>query len=198
MVRLMMVSFGSSYFNAFPAVQVWFMVLAPLGTDLSLEKLADKADRILKMTHPQWQLFIHPMQTGISGLVPIRLFYITDCACGLCFLVDTDAEVSIIPPTNTERKYPHASLTLQVVNNSRIATFGTRSLSLDISLRRTFHWILVLVDVEKLILGADLLCHFNILVDMRQIRLFDALTQCKFMVSEPKEPHPVHLSCMYK
>lgn len=81
--------------------------------------------------------------TGISGLIPSHLFYVTDRACGLRFLVDTGAELSVIAPVSAEQKtstHLHTSLTLQVVNSSSITTFGTRSLSLD--LRRTFRGIL--------------------------------------------------------
>ena len=68
--------------------------------------------------------------TGVPGPVPSRLFHIMDQACGLRFLVDTGAEVSVLPPSCTERKCPHDSLTLQAVNSTPITTYGTRSLTL--------------------------------------------------------------------
>ena len=117
--------------------------------------------------------------TGVPGLVPSRLFYVTDRSCGICFLVDTGAEVSVLPPSHTERKHPHDNLKLQAVNKSRITTYGTRSLTLDLGLRRTFRWIFIIADVEKPILGADFLRYFNLLVDMRGLRLLDTQTQLK-------------------
>ena len=42
---------------------------------------------------------------SVTGQSQSRLFYITDCKSGLHLLVDTGAEVSVVPPTNTERKH---------------------------------------------------------------------------------------------
>jgi hypothetical protein len=55
--------------------------------------------------------------TGIPGLVPSHLFFIMDHNQGLRFLVDTGAEVSVLPPTCADRRHPSESLTLQAVND---------------------------------------------------------------------------------
>ena len=36
--------------------------------------------------------------TSVAGLLPSRLFFVADCSTGLRFLVDTGAEVSVVPP----------------------------------------------------------------------------------------------------
>lgn len=87
--------------------------------------------------------------------------------------------MSIIPPSSTERKRPHESLTLQAVNSTPIVTYGTRSLTLDLGLRHTFRWVFILANVEKPILGADFLRHFNLSVDMKHTRLTDDQTQLR-------------------
>ena len=127
--------------------------------------------------------------TGVTGLVPSRLFYVSNRTCGLCLLVDTGAEV---PPSPTERKCPHANLTLQAVNGSPIATYGTRSLTLDLGLRRTFRWVFIVADVERPILGADFLRNFHLLVDMNSARLIDLDTQLHIqgLKSQATSPHP--------
>ena len=56
--------------------------------------------------------------TNVVGLLPSRLFYVTDCASGLRFLVDTGAEVSVIPPSRTERIHQQDNLSLQAANNN--------------------------------------------------------------------------------
>ncbi|BHF62508.1 hypothetical protein SprV_0200549000 [Sparganum proliferum] len=66
--------------------------------------------------------------------------------------------------------------TFYAVNSSPITTFGFRSLSLDIGLRRLFPWIFVVADVPTAILGADFLAAFDLLVDCRQLRLHDRAT----------------------
>ncbi|BHF81006.1 hypothetical protein SprV_0702413500 [Sparganum proliferum] len=88
----------------------------------------------------------------------------------------TIAQISVIPPTPDERRCPNHGLYLQAVNSSPIATFGFRSLSLDIGLRRLFPWIFVVADIPCAILGADFLAAFDLLVDCRQSRLRDKTT----------------------
>ncbi|BHF67588.1 hypothetical protein SprV_0301061500 [Sparganum proliferum] len=56
------------------------------------------------------------------------------------------------------------------------ATFGFRSISLDIGLRRLFPWIFVVADVPTAILAADFLAAFELLGDWRQLRLYDRAT----------------------
>ena len=46
------------------------------------------------------------MATSVTGHNPSRLFYITDRSTNLRFLVDTGAQVSVIPPTPVQRKHP--------------------------------------------------------------------------------------------
>ena len=50
-----------------------------------------------------------------------RLFYVTDHTTGTHFLVDTSADVSVIPPSATENCKP-ASMILQAVNKSAISS----------------------------------------------------------------------------
>ncbi|BHF71607.1 hypothetical protein SprV_0401466700 [Sparganum proliferum] len=98
-----------------------------------------------------------------------------DNTSGRRFLVDTGAQISVIPPTPADRRCPNHGLYFQAVNSS-IATFGFRSLSLDIGLRRLFPWIFVVADIPCAILGADFLAAFDLLVDCRQSRLHDKTT----------------------
>ena len=106
--------------------------------------------------------------------------------------MDTGAQVSVIPPTPTQRKHTHDNFQLQAVNNSPITTYGNQSLTLDLGLRRTFRWIFVIADVQSPILGADFLRHFGLLVDLRHSRLFDGITQLKVqgIVSTITSPSP--------
>nr|VZI24196.1 unnamed protein product [Spirometra erinaceieuropaei] len=107
---------------------------------------------------------------------PGHTFYVRDTRSGRRFLVDTGAQLSVIPPTPVDRRCPNPGLFLQAVNTSLITTFGTCSLSLDIGLRRLFPWVFVVADVPCAILGADFLAAFDLLVDCRQSRLHDKTT----------------------
>ena len=69
------------------------------------------------------------MATGAAGhKQPSCLFYVTEHSTGLQFLVDTGAEVSIVPPTPTDCLHQQTGPSLQVVNNTTIATYSTHSL----------------------------------------------------------------------
>ena len=92
------------------------------------------------------------------------------------FLVDTGADVSVIPPTSSENKCP-SRYSLQAANGTHITTYGTRSVTLDLGLRRNFPWIFVVADVTTPILGADFLAHFQLGIDLHNRQLHDHVTQ---------------------
>ncbi len=121
------------------------------------------------------------MATSGSGLYTCRLLHITDCSNHLTFLVDTGAQISVLPPTHTDRLRKQEGRNLSAVNGTGIATYGTHSLTLDLSLRRTFRWIFVIADVQKPLLGADFLHHFGLLVDLTNGKLVDTNTQLSIM-----------------
>ena len=94
------------------------------------------------------------------------------------FLVDTGAEVSVLPATSADRRHPPLpDRSLSAVNGSSIATYGTRSLTVSLGLRRRFRWIFVVADVQQAILGADFLHFHRLNVDMRARSLVDGVTQ---------------------
>ena len=130
--------------------------------------------------------------TGVPGQNPSRLFYVTDRLSGTRFLVDTGAEVSVIPPSQAERKHKQEEYTLQAVNHTAIPTFGNRSLTLDIGLRRTFRWIFVIADLKNPILGADFLRHYSLMVDVKRNKLLDSLTQLEIqgVTAQASSPSP--------
>ena len=67
-------------------------------------------------------------------------------------------------------------MTLKAANGSIINTYGRRSLTLNLSLRRKCQWIFVIADVSTPIIGADFLRHFRLLVDMHRYKLIDCVT----------------------
>ena len=116
------------------------------------------------------------MATSLPGTSPpSRLFYVTDRPSGTRFLVDTGADISIIPPSPAEKRHL-SSRTLQAVNHTSIQTYGEKSLTLDIGLRRTFRWIFVIADLPMPILGADFLANFGLKVDVAHRQLIDTTT----------------------
>ena len=111
-------------------------------------------------------------------LAPTHVAYCTSLTAqtNSPFLVDTGAQVSVLPPTRSDRLCKQAGYTLSAVNSTTIATYGTRSLTLNLGLRRTFCWIFIIADVSKPLLSADFLHHFGLLVDIAHGKLVDTNT----------------------
>lgn len=104
-----------------------------------------------------------------------RLFYITERTTGTRFLVDTGAEISVFPASAKDRLSPTWFM-LRAANKTDIKTFGEKSLTLDLGLRRVYRWIFVKADVSLPILGADFLGQFSLAVDVKHRRLIDLET----------------------
>lgn len=79
-------------------------------------------------------------------------------------------------------------LTLSASNLSRIDTYGTHSVILDLRLRWPFAWAFTVVNVEMAFFGADFLTHFNLVIDLQQQQLINALTSLSlkgFVIDTP-------------
>nr|VZI36150.1 unnamed protein product [Spirometra erinaceieuropaei] len=105
----------------------------------------------------------------------LAVFFLWDRIAGAKFLVDSSAEVRVVPPTPAERK-TRSSFCPTAANNSSIPTFGQRSITLDLGLRQIFRWVFFIADVSVTLIGADFLAHFNLLVDLKNRRLVDCIT----------------------
>ncbi|CAH8500953.1 unnamed protein product [Schistosoma haematobium] len=100
-----------------------------------------------------------------------RLLYVTDKRTGTQFLVDTGAEVSVVPPTALEKSTPDPKLKLQAANRSDIKTYGKRRLQLNFGPKSNFSWSFIIADVLVPIIGIDFLQFHKILVDVRNRKL---------------------------
>ncbi|VDL64552.1 unnamed protein product, partial [Hymenolepis diminuta] len=108
----------------------------------------------------------------VSGHSRNRLF-LQDRNSGTSYLIDSGAEISVLPSTRNSSDHP---LILAAAKGSPIKTYGQKSVTLDLGLRRTFRWIFTIADVSNPIIGADFLCHFGLLLDLRRKKLLDPLT----------------------
>ncbi|GBL87037.1 Transposon Ty3-G Gag-Pol polyprotein [Araneus ventricosus] len=115
------------------------------------------------------------MAADVKGQNNCRLV-IHDRPSGLNFLVDTGADISVVPPSSAERCKPKSLLNLLAANGTKINTYGTRNLSLNIGLRRIFPWSFIIADVSRPILGADFLTHYGIIIDLKSKCLKDQQT----------------------
>lgn len=107
-----------------------------------------------------------------------RLF-IRDRNTNIRFLIDTGADVSLLPPTTIERRKTsqvQTSITLFAANGTKIPTHGHKNITLNLGLRREFQWPFIIADLTKPIIGADFLKHFGLVVDLQNKRLIDRKT----------------------
>ncbi|CAB0043828.1 unnamed protein product [Trichogramma brassicae] len=106
-----------------------------------------------------------------------RRLYVTDRTHKIRFLIDSGSVLSILPRTVVRKPLQRKTLELQAANGTTIATYGQHSLTLNLGLRRPFEWAFTIIaGVDVAIIGADLLSHFGLLIDLRNRRLLDKQT----------------------
>lgn len=123
-----------------------------------------------------------------------RLF-IKDPLTKIQFLVDTGADVSVIPykpdfqPTQPQQQ-------LSAANGSKINVYGTKLLRLGLGLRRNFDHVFLQATVTKPIIGADFLKKYGLMVDLQGQRLVDSTTNLEanaILINDPS-PTPKHFA----
>ncbi|CAH8536585.1 unnamed protein product [Dicrocoelium dendriticum] len=114
--------------------------------------------------------------TDATGQHQSRLIRVRDLTSGTEFLVDTGAEVSVIPRSSDEVVSPSPTK-LRAANGTPIATFGEKLLTLNLGLRRTFRWPFIIAAVPFAIIGIDFLQRFDLIVDAKRKKLIDSRTQ---------------------
>ncbi|UYV64860.1 hypothetical protein LAZ67_3002191 [Cordylochernes scorpioides] len=102
-----------------------------------------------------------------------RLF-VTDAKTGMRFLIDSGADVSLIPFKGNVT--PTEDIQLYAANGSLIPTYGFQILDVNLGLRRNFKWRFIKARVSKGILGADFLKEHNLLIDLKNRQLVDGCT----------------------
>lgn len=113
-------------------------------------------------------------EVGLS--VNNRLF-VTDLQSKINFLVDTGADLSLLPPNNKDKITASTEYFLYAANNTKIKTYGEKIITLNLGLRRSFTWSFLVADVSKPIIGADFLRKFGLLVDLKKKKLIDTTTK---------------------
>ncbi|GFQ94633.1 retrovirus-related Pol polyprotein from transposon 297, partial [Trichonephila clavata] len=105
----------------------------------------------------------------------INRLYLLDINSRSKYLIDTVAEVSVIPLTTVSKHLPPASLPLFAATGTVISTYGQKLATLDLGLRRVFKLPFIIAEVSQPIIGADFLRHYGLLVDIRHGCLVDSL-----------------------
>ena len=144
--------------------------------------------------HPSANSATHPSHPG---------FFIKDELSDYRFLVDTGAFRSILPPSRgnnpTLQRYAPlgallsinqklSSAALVAANGTAIHTYGEQEVNIRLS-GQTYVWTFIIADVRHLLLGADFLPHYNLVVDVTCHRLLntDTYTSVPLCISNVEE-----------
>lgn len=109
---------------------------------------------------------------------------VTDDTSGLRFLIDSGANVSVLPRWAVRAKNSVCDdYKLYAANGTPIRTYGLHSMTLNLRLRRAFQWTFIVADVKQPIIGADFFSRFQLLVDFSSKRLVDQVTNINIVAS---------------
>ena len=100
------------------------------------------------------------------------LLHVTDIRRQEQWLVDGGALVSIVPPTQQQRRQGPTGCQLRAANGSDIACYGTTSRTITIG-KTDFTFDFVIADVRNRIIGADFLAHFYLAPNHRDASLIN-------------------------
>lgn len=115
-------------------------------------------------------------ETAAVGSINQKRLIITDRRSGLHFLCDTGSDISALPRAAIKHTTKASSFKVYAANQSEIATYGEKRLTLNLGLRRDFTWDFIVANVSQPILGADFMYAHNLLPDLRNRRLTDGST----------------------
>ena len=112
----------------------------------------------------------------LGGVQSSRLI-IPDYRNKLHFLIDTGADISVLPLSSAKGNVTPANFKVYAADGTPIPTFGSRTLTLNLGLRRPYTWTFTVARVQQPIIGADFLRHHGLLVDLKQRRIIDDCTK---------------------
>lgn len=130
--------------------------------------------------------------TPVSYPKPRRLPYVTEKSTGTHFLVDTAAQVSLLPCVSSDLTNP-CHVRLRAANGTCIHTYGTHKLTLDLGLSRKFEWQFIIADVPDAILGADFLDKYGMSIDFGKRCLVDTSGDVATFIDTVDQPPAARL-----
>jgi hypothetical protein len=78
-----------------------------------------------------------------------RRLFIRDKTSGIRFLVDTGADMCVFPRQLVPGRLKKSDYVLSAANGTPIATYGTRTMTLNLGLWQDFFWRFLVADVSK-------------------------------------------------
>ena len=110
-----------------------------------------------------------PIGQGVGTTIN-NLFYVNDTRFHRRFLVDTGAEISVIPATSEDRRTRPTTRPLSAANGTTIQTYGIKNIRFRLG-NQDYDWGFTVAAVQRPLLGADFLRHSGLLVNIRTCKL---------------------------
>ena len=117
-------------------------------------------------------LFAGGKRRGRAAVAAVSAGSLTlhDATSNRSFLVDTGAEVSVVPASEEERQRAPMQKQLVAANGSQIRCYGEKKLRLQVG-TRSYEWKFLVAEVRRPLIGADFLTHTSLLVDLKNRQL---------------------------
>lgn len=110
-----------------------------------------------------------------EGHCTIARLNISDSFSKIKFLIDSGADIKVLPPCKNAKPIPTPKL-LFAANGSKIQTYGEKRITLSLGLRRNSVCTFVVANVNCAIIGSDFLQYFDLLVDIKRRKPIDRAT----------------------
>jgi cleavage and polyadenylation specificity factor subunit 1 len=107
---------------------------------------------------------------------------------GLSFLIDTGADVSVLPASSKDKVSRTPSAPLIAANGSPIRSWGRRSCSLFFGGKRLFKQDFYVAEVTQPILGADFFSNNHLAIDVRGRRVIDLDSKTSYSTCMASSP----------
>lgn len=111
---------------------------------------------------------------------PLRHLFVSNVTTGKRFLVDSGAEISVMPPIGNLRRA--SDIVLTGANGTKIATYylciglyGSKTIQLELGFHQKFIWCFEIAGVAKPIIDSNFLYYFGLLIDIRQNSLINCI-----------------------
>ena len=98
---------------------------------------------------------------------------VCDKLSGNLFLIDSGAEVSLLPPSAANRTRGDSGRPLNAVNSSKVKSYGQRTVTVQLH-GHSFSWEFTIADTNCHLLGADYLRANSLLPNLTTPGLFSA------------------------
>lgn len=94
------------------------------------------------------------------------------------FWLTLGLDISVIPPTDSDKLSASTNF-LYAANGSFTNLNVQKEISFDLGLRRDFGWLFTTADVPHTIIRADILGHYDLLIDLQGKRIMDKVTSLR-------------------